>query len=622
VKHIPRYLSFLLILTLIPVFASAQETVKGEPQKIIDAKQAFIEKAPGNFNPLKYMQTQQQIYDWLMAESASLSMDSLISIYVTSEELAPLENGQCESCGDGSSSNLKQRIGLTKPVDINVSFAPLRLNSLTGRAKSFSHGKLQATPEGGLVWTAAAESAGATALRIHLTDFSLPTNAALYIYNTEGQAFGPYTGKGPNGDGDFWTNTVTGSIAYLQLRQYGPIEKEDLENVNFTISDIAHLGEKYLLPFLQKPHRQLSDGLSRLESICSVNAPCVIDASCYSGGTWSAINDAKNAVAHMQFVSGAYIYICSGGLVADTDPASQIPYFLTANHCISKPSEAGSLECYWQFWTSNCNGSCYDPVGAVPRTVGATLLKGSNRNSDYALLQLNQPPPAGSVFLGWLSTPVANTHNYELFRISHPGGAPQAFSRHTVNTNPPVVCKGWSIGKWIYSKDVLGATEGGSSGSPVCNSTGQIVGQLSGACGYNVNDTCDNVQNSTCDGAFANYFADIEQWLAPQNSGSSSEAHVQSISLNTTQKGKNTTLHVAVTVLDENGNPVANATVSGTFSGDIGGSTSAVTDTNGIATFKMTDKVTVSTFSFCVDNIIHDSLSYDSSANMETCKDY
>ena len=45
------------------------------------------------------------------------------------------------------------------------------------------------------------------------------------------------------------------------------------------------------------------------------------------------------------------------------------------------------------------------------------------------------------------------------------------------------------------------------------NGAGQIVGQLSGACGTNVNDTCDSINNATVDGAFAAYFAEIANIL-------------------------------------------------------------------------------------------------------------
>ena len=47
----------------------------------------------------------------------------------------------------------------------------------------------------------------------------------------------------------------------------------------------------------------------------------------------------------------------------------------------------------------------------------------NNSSSDYSLLRLSATPttPDGvATYLGWLSTPVANTNNLALYRISHP----------------------------------------------------------------------------------------------------------------------------------------------------------------------------------------------------------
>jgi hypothetical protein len=104
-----------------------------------------------------------------------------------------------------------------------------------------------------------------------------------------------------------------------------------------------------------------------------------------------------------------------------------------------------------------------------------------------------------------------------LYRISHPAGAPQAYSAQEVDTSRPT-CRSWPRGNWIYSSDTFGATEGGSSGSPVVNAAGQFVGQLSGACGYNVNNPCDAAKNATVDGAFAAYYADVAAFLGPGSS--------------------------------------------------------------------------------------------------------
>ncbi|MCM2270751.1 MAG: serine protease, partial [Thermoanaerobaculia bacterium] len=153
-------------------------------------------------------------------------------------------------------------------------------------------------------------------------------------------------------------------------------------------------------------------------------------------------------------------------------------------------------------------------------TVGSTI-QATGSTSDFSLLRLASTPvsPDGVVtYLGWLSTDVANTNNYALYRISHPSGAPQAYSTGVVDTGKPT-CRTLPRGNFVYSRDTLGATEGGSSGSPVVNDAGQIVGQLYGACGFNVNDVCDAESNATVDGAFAASYPALAPFLDPGTGG-------------------------------------------------------------------------------------------------------
>jgi V8-like Glu-specific endopeptidase len=260
--------------------------------------------------------------------------------------------------------------------------------------------------------------------------------------------------------------------------------------------------------------RALADAASNL---CSRNADCVINAGCESS---PAVAVAEDAVASILFQSGASFFICSGGLVADTVTTSVIPYFLTANHCIGSGSEAASVETYFDYATTCSNPNCTQPYNNAGETVGSTI-KSTSSTSDYSLLQLASTPttPDGlATYLGWQSTAVANSNGTALFRISHPSGSPQAYSEHVVDTSKPT-CRTWPRGNWIYSRDTLGGTEGGSSGSPVVNGAGQIVGQLSGACGTNVNDSCDAVNNATVDGAFAAYFNNVAPFLNPGAGG-------------------------------------------------------------------------------------------------------
>ena len=218
-------------------------------------------------------------------------------------------------------------------------------------------------------------------------------------------------------------------------------------------------------------------------------------------------------VAYLLYDLPGGTYLCSGGLLNDTG-STGTPYLLTANHCFSTESAADSLEAYFQ-WTVGCGASCgsqYFPPGSVPRTVGADLLATSS-TTDFTLVQLDQAAPSGSTFLGWTTAAVANCSGTNLYRVSHPSGSPQAYSEQEVNTSAGT-CGGLPRGNYIYSDATLGDTEGGSSGSPVVNGSGQVVGQLFGACGATPATSCDG-DDRTVDGAFAVTFSSIAEWLDP-----------------------------------------------------------------------------------------------------------
>jgi V8-like Glu-specific endopeptidase len=452
-------------------------------------RQTLGQRAEKPFDRDAAQSQQKRIHEWLVSEVLREGLSLPLSTVVTQDEIAQVEED----------NSVPAKVGLTKSVEQRISFADLLPSQISRAPQTRSHGALRGTPDGGYVFTLALESQDAVGLRVHFSNFWLPEQAELYLFTSEGQVFGPYTGGGPHGDGKFWSHTVMGERVILQLRHFGSVTSDDLEDTWFVISKIGHLSPK----FLSGTH-------------CSYNESCIENVNC---GADSAVNNARDAVAHMQWVSGPFLYMCTGGLLADTDPSSDIPYFLSANHCISRNKDARNLECFFQLTVACGTAPCpnvFDTRANHPqslRTLGATI-KATNSTSDYTLFELKESAPNGSVLMGWDSTAVANANATPLYRISHPGGAPQAYSAHQVDTSKPT-CRSWPRGAWIYTKDIFGATEGGSSGSPVVNSSGQVVGQLSGGCGYNVNDPCDANSNATVDGAFANYFNEVSQFLDP-----------------------------------------------------------------------------------------------------------
>ena len=391
-----------------------------------------------------------------------------------------------------------------QPIDVGGA------RHLGERTSMRDFGAIRGSRDGGFVWSGVVKAPGASAVRLHFTGFDLPEGAALYVYGANGQAAGPYTGRGPLGNGELFTHSIFGEQVHVQLRQNGRPAGLPRELV---LESVGYMGSRFLKALIPAKGE---DSRFAPKAFCSYNESCTQNAACSSS---NAVADARQAIASILFQSGASYYICTGGLLADT-AATQTPFFLTANHCISSSGEASSLETFFDYVTTCSSPDCTQPYSNTGDTVGATILSGSS-NTDHTLLQLSSNPVTadGTVaYLGWNSNAVANTNGFNLYRISHPAGAPQAYSEHEVDTGAGT-CRTLPRGDFIYSNDTYGATEGGSSGSPVVDSNGLVVGQLYGACGTNVNDVCDSASNSTVDGAFAAYFSSVAQWLDGSGGG-------------------------------------------------------------------------------------------------------
>jgi lysyl endopeptidase len=443
----------------------------------------------------EYSARQAALNQQLIGELPPAALNATVSIEVTQMEINAI-NQAVPNPGE------PLQIGLVRPVDPRVTVAGLNRTQADKAAGRGTPGELSQMQDGGFVWALPVASADAGAIRVHIENFSLPAGAELYFYTRDGQAFGPYTGAGPNGSGEFWTASVFGSEGILQIRVPGPADNATLRQVSIDVTEVGHITARFADDILQ----------ATAAGFCG-NVACIVDASCYAGA-----NAIKDAYAKMEWIQNPYIYTCTTGLLADNNP-TQDNFSLTANHCISSSTNAANINFYWRFRTSTCNGTCPSNSGWPYQTSGSTIsATGAGAAGDFTLLHLNSPPPSGSVFMGWTNVAVANTNGVALHRVSNPQFGPQVYSEQSVDTSAGT-CNGLPRGPIIYSRDTLGGTDGGSSGSPVVNASNQVVGQLYGACGTNVNNPCDFAANATIDGAFAYYWCSVKPFLDPGASG-------------------------------------------------------------------------------------------------------
>jgi len=431
------------------------------------------ERAIGGFTPEEYRDQQLQLHEWLMSELPDGTLDVPIRIPLTEQDRQAIAN-------DTTPFPRPRRVGIVKPVGRSVKL--WRGGPIAKEATRLANGVIRGTDDGGFAWAVALDSDGASALRVRLSGVTLPDTADIYFFALDGQAHGPYRGKDA-----FWSNSVMGSRGIVLIRQFGPPAAGG-RPMSISVSSVGNIGEQFA---------------AAQHELCPYNAECIENAEPHTG---QPVSDLKAATAYMEWTQGAYIYSCSGGLLADSDPGSQIPYFLTANHCLKSNSTAANLELFWNYTTSN--GSCAGP--GTPVTMGATV-KATGVQGDFTLLELNQAPPAGSVFMGWNSAEIATTSGVTLHRVHHPSGAPQSYTTHVTDASFQT-CGGLPIPKFIYSLDTFGSTEGGSSGSLVANDAGEVVGQLYGGCGANLDD-CYSTDWRTVDGAFAYYYDNVAAFL-------------------------------------------------------------------------------------------------------------
>ncbi len=460
------------------------------PIEEVEIVETQIDVFTGGITQEEYLDRQAALNVRLQGERPAGTLDAQLVVPLTPDQLNTLLT-------PGSTNPLQ--IGIVVPVAPNVQVVGLNRDITAKQARRANDGVITRTPDGSLTWAMAISSPGAGAIRLHLENLSLPANGELYFYSLDGQAFGPYTAAGPHSNGEFWSETIFGDQGILQLQLTGRTDDATLRGVTLSLTELGHIGAQYTGLFLQNTAANWPCG----------NPSCVEDATCNSG----AASSIWNAYAKMEWIAGAFIYTCTTALLTDTNPNAD-NFALTANHCISRNRDAQNINFYWRYRTSSCNGTCPTNNGWPYQTGGGATVSATGSGSDFTLLHLNNAPPSGSTLLGWTTTAVANSNGVALHRVSNPNFGPQVYSEQHVDTSRPT-CSGLPRGSFIYSSDDFGATDGGSSGSPVVNASNQVVGQLYGSCGFNVGDPCDSAANATVDGAFAASWPSLQPHLAP-----------------------------------------------------------------------------------------------------------
>ncbi len=305
------------------------------------------------------------------------------------------------------------------------------------------------------LWRLHVTAPGAVSINLGFGRYCMPPGGSMFIYATdETRVLGPFTEDDNKKHGELWTPVIHSDDIVVEVSipasEVGQLELE-LTSINHGYRGFRRGG---------KGDKGLGDS-----EWCNVNVACP---------EGDELRDQIRSVAVYSFGGS---YQCTG-VLANNTAEDDTPYFLTAFHCFSNPSQqAASMVIYWNYQASTCGGT----YGSNGQNQSGAIFRAAYADSDFALVQLDDEPSMvfDVYYAGWDRSDTAPD---SAVGIHHPNGDmkkisieddPLSVNQYPWGSYPPDTHL--RVADWD-----VGTTEPGSSGSPIFNPNKQVVGLLHG----------------------------------------------------------------------------------------------------------------------------------------------
>ncbi|WP_347374163.1 T9SS type A sorting domain-containing protein [Aequorivita sp. Q41] len=398
------------------------------------------------------------------------------------------------------------RYGIQRQVNLNMQTGGLWTN----------------LPDGGKIWRATIQSPGALNLSVNFDDFFLPLGSRLQLYNNDRTDItSTFTSNQNQEAGQLGTWFVEGDVIWIEYYQ----PPQSIASPRLQVNNVIHGYRMGRVNTLFDGNRGIND-----------SGDCNYDVNCAIGNDFDSKKDlVKKAVALLNLGNG---HLCSAALTNNTRN-DKTPYLLTANHCLENSNPAlWTIRFNWVSPTPVCGTEGESGNLQTNFTVSGAELKAKNSLSDFALVKLFDPIPESwdVAFAGWDNSD-ANPQ-FEV-GIHHPNGDIMKITRDDSGAQKDDAngTQVWLIGGGAHGTGdgwEIGTTESGSSGSPLFNENGRIIGQL-----YAGQSACDGYENNKDYDIYGRFGVSwnsgntpatrLMDWLDPLNTGQTTIETLQNL---------------------------------------------------------------------------------------------